>query len=1568
MRKHSRQLTILFLSFLFIFFAHPAFSGEFPDDSPKSYKAYFPYLSEDSSLSGSQSVLQILNTTSEESSAEIKFYPAVDSHFKKSIKFFLKANSRIDIPLESISPLFSSKTKQGDGENRPPKVDNFLERGSMVVSSNQEFAAQLILLPVKLFSPKVEKFKEQLLANILAPSRLSELNQEGKAFVFNIPVSYLDRPETKIFVFNPYPQEIQVMLEKVLGGDVQTLKVLRLSSLGSGFLDVPASILEKKEDINFKLVSNQSLAAVVKIGHFPSEQFLPLNPDWQELSASLNTYLFPFGQEGSLRNFYLFLENNDGISQNLVNLEMTIRQDGDIFYKKKNFSLPPRASLKLFPKDMDLGLADLNSLEYICLTSNPPLQGGLVCSADNLEFKFPFLFPIVPIDNTAPSSPILNPVTSPTNINYQMISGVKDADSCLWLNNEPFIPFDDRKDWQYELFFEKGENTFELVAKDRAGNASDPVSAAIVFDPTIEPVGEGQLDGRKVEVKQPPVDIKRPDVRPWSDVAPTLNPAAEVIDINKIRIEYSEEVSGADVAANYSVNPDLGTLTAISVVTSKIYELTFQNAFETNVTYTITVNNVKDQKNHLIDPAQNWTKFTGGVYGKAVLIADLTGENALDYFGHSISFGGDINGDGFQDAVIGAYAHSEKDVNAGRVYVFFGIPDLGDPGVTIPAPNMIIDGQNDYDYFGYSVASAGDINNDGYTDLLVGALYNDEMAENAGKAYLYLGGGFDQINPVNQTPFLEFLGEAKNDQFGTFVTSIGDINADGYDDILVGAPRADNTGKVYVYLGGENMDNQPDLALRGEMPQDYFGSSAVKAGDVNGDGFADFAVGAYSNDQAAIDAGKVYVYFGDDLLENITVQKTFLGEGKGDYFGFSLASSNLNGDTQSDLIVSAYGNDEAGLDAGKVYVYYGGTSLDAQTGLQILGENAGDYFGYALSSANDLNADGKEDLLAGAFGYDGRGGNDSGRIYSFFGGSNLDGAPDLTIDGLAGGDNLGFIVSPAGFFNKDNSSEVIMGAKGTDASGQDTGKVYLYTTDFGKKKKPYIFETNLIDQEIRFINDQTLNVSLKFNEKMDTTVPVKISLGKKYPYQDQTFECRTWDDEFTCWGEYALAKSNDGFNVLKISNAQSEDDVPMAENYYYNVVTDEQKPSLDPAAQFIDANNVEVTFSEDVIYADDYRNYTMTSSTTSVNLIDVERVSEDLTRYRVTTSTRLTPGKTYTITVGIQVQDLAHNGIDHAHNQASFTAVDNASPVVNSFDIYDLDSGAQDFTNSLTVGVNMTDSDQDSSVVKWLLTTSPISPKSEDFTLTARPTSYTFSDPQAGEKYLYAWVLDQSNNVSVYSAASQDSIELDAQGPDIVLDPIDPNPTNNLQITVTGKVEIPDWSSDNYRTVQIKITGDVVGTIIVAPNADLSFSQEITLSSGDNTKSIIATAYDSRGNPGASATQTVLLDTTPPQAPTIDAPITPTNIVQQVLSGTKTQEAVDIILKVNGISVNNVVLTSTAWSILLNLEEGKNKVEVLAEDLAGNESTSAAATIILDTQPPEIEMIYPLEGSVVNGK
>jgi len=145
------------------------------------------------------------------------------------------------------------------------------------------------------------------------------------------------------------------------------------------------------------------------------------------------------------------------------------------------------------------------------------------------------------------------------------------------------------------------------------------------------------------------------------------------------------------------------------------------------------------------------------------------------------------------------------------------------------------------DQFGWSVSTAGDVNGDGYSDIIVGAYSND-----AGRAYIYFGGiSMDNIADILMT------GEAVFDQFGISVSTAGDVNGDGYSDVIVGAwlnsAGGSFAGRSYVYFGGTLMDNIADVIITGETAGDIFGISVSTAGDVNGDGYSDVIVGAYLN-------------------------------------------------------------------------------------------------------------------------------------------------------------------------------------------------------------------------------------------------------------------------------------------------------------------------------------------------------------------------------------------------------------------------------------------------------------------------------------------------------------------------------------------------------------------------------------------------------------------------------------------------------------------------------------------------------------------------------------------------
>ncbi|RKY99771.1 MAG: hypothetical protein DRQ13_01685 [Ignavibacteriae bacterium] len=414
----------------------------------------------------------------------------------------------------------------------------------------------------------------------------------------------------------------------------------------------------------------------------------------------------------------------------------------------------------------------------------------------------------------------------------------------------------------------------------------------------------------------------------------------------------------------------------------------------------------------------------------------FTGESASDFFGISVSTAGDVNGDGYSDVIVGAPYNDAGGAEAGRAYIYFGGASMDN------AADITMTGETAGDRFGYSVSTAGDVNGDGYSDIIIGAYKSDAGGTDAGRAYIYFGG-----TSMDNTADVIMTGEAAGDQLGYSVSTAGDVNGDGYSDIIVSANVNDaggsNAGRVYIYFGGTSMDNIADVIMTGEAAGDLLGSSVSTAGDVNGDGYSDVIVGARSNDAGGTDAGRSYIYYGGRWMDNYA-DVTMTGEVAGDLFGYSVSTAgDVNGDGYSDVIVGAFSNNTGGGDAGRSYIYYGGTSMDNSADVTMTGEAASDFFGVSVSTAGDVNRDGYSDIIVGADGNN-AGGTNAGKSYIYFGGVSMDNIADVTMTGEVADDRFGHSVSTAGDVNGDGYSDIIVGARWNDAGGNNAGRAYLY--------------------------------------------------------------------------------------------------------------------------------------------------------------------------------------------------------------------------------------------------------------------------------------------------------------------------------------------------------------------------------------------------------------------------------------------------------------------------------------------------------------------------------------------
>ncbi len=387
----------------------------------------------------------------------------------------------------------------------------------------------------------------------------------------------------------------------------------------------------------------------------------------------------------------------------------------------------------------------------------------------------------------------------------------------------------------------------------------------------------------------------------------------------------------------------------------------------------------------------------------------LTGVEARGAGGRTVAGAGDVNGDGIDDLIISApSADPGGEKNAGEAYVVFGT----DTGFAADVSLASLDGTNGFtitgidesDFAGISVAGAGDINGDGINDLLLGADGGDPNGVmNAGEAYVVFGtdDGFDptlSLADLDGPNGFTIEGVAEFDLAGFPVAGVGDINNDGFDDLAIGAREGDvngeeNAGLTFVVFGSDapfgaelelsNLDGTNGFVVNGIDAGDSAGLWVSDAGDVNGDGIDDLAIGArFADPNGLTDAGEAYVVFGTeagfpaelDLVDlDGTNGFTLTGAAEGDLAGFYIeAVGDVNGDGIDDLAVGAADADPLGRsNAGACYVIYGQTdfdavvdldSIDGSNGFVIAGADTGDTTG-RVTAAGDVNNDGVDDLL-----------------------------------------------------------------------------------------------------------------------------------------------------------------------------------------------------------------------------------------------------------------------------------------------------------------------------------------------------------------------------------------------------------------------------------------------------------------------------------------------------------------------------------------------------------------------------------------------------------------------------
>lgn len=388
--------------------------------------------------------------------------------------------------------------------------------------------------------------------------------------------------------------------------------------------------------------------------------------------------------------------------------------------------------------------------------------------------------------------------------------------------------------------------------------------------------------------------------------------------------------------------------------------------------------------------------------------AIFRGKKAFDMMGYHVEGGGDFNGDGFDDLLIGAPGNWERKPGfPGKAYIVFGgkNPQWSSDFILEDHADVAFVGEKNFDQFGYAVAFAGDLNNDGCDDILCGAAFRTELNEWSGKVYLIFGRrSVDQREMAAvDVSAATFIYDSVKGKLGSSVAGVGDVNQDGFPDFMMGAP---GIGTSFLLFGnaeqnwGQNFDlSQADCIFTPEFVLDDAGWQIKPAGDVNNDGFPDILI---SGLEIEYEKGKVYVIFGKkDWNQSVfplsDADASYIGEGGRNQAGVSINGiHDFNGDGFDDFLIGArwYGNTYKKIDLGKAYLIYGkpsGWSRDVdlrEIDTYFIGEDTVNCAGWGVSYAGDVNGDFRDDFIISAP-FNSQIGNYTGKVYLFKGNHTL---------------------------------------------------------------------------------------------------------------------------------------------------------------------------------------------------------------------------------------------------------------------------------------------------------------------------------------------------------------------------------------------------------------------------------------------------------------------------------------------------------------------------------------------------------------------------------------------------
>ena len=554
--------------------------------------------------------------------------------------------------------------------------------------------------------------------------------------------------------------------------------------------------------------------------------------------------------------------------------------------------------------------------------------------------------------------------------------------------------------------------------------------------------------------------------------------------------------------------------------------------------------------------------------GAIAPVASFYGKENVERIGYALAGAGDVNGDGFDDFLIGTFHNDRMGMDAGAVYLFLGHQYLHwglDDSVSHADARFL--GQTAYDAAGYSVACDGDLNGDGFDDMIIGApAGNDKASYLSGRVYIVFGkpqadwGSGFQLYDSSQ---VIYEGEENQDLAGLSVAYVGDVNNDGFDDFLVGAPFKDanyvDMGKSYLVLGRSTSWLKNDYLLYAdasfifEREDAQTGYSVAGIGDVNDDGVPDFAIGATGASRVFIIFGRTNVNWGKNYsLDNADLilygSERWVNEG----VGWKVAGNgDINGDGISDIIVSAIHDNETDTQAGKIYVLFGRSGgWDTQEialkdgDASFLGEQSTDQAGWGLAIVGDIDGDGFDDFQIGTYKDDH--GPVDGKAYLIRGKATgwQTNIPLGTITEYCerNSSGIGFAISTAGDFDQDGLADFIVSAPFNSDVQKWNGKVYL----FASQEIPYEITGKMVYYQSEYpIKGATVwvDTSTVAGDTTDSQGQYKVSVRGK---NDHTIEVHKGKGEdvgntITSYDAALIAQLSINLNPQDTINAQSAD-------------------------------------------------------------------------------------------------------------------------------------------------------------------------------------------------------------------------------------------------------------------------------------------------------------------------------------------------------------------------------------------------------------------------------------------